>query len=132
MRADSAVDPTRSENITVTWRRSAAVSLVVWRMAEVLLRASARAPWPLAQNFDCLKQLAAVSNSRHAQILEVVRRQLWQDGGVNFVLAEFRLVFVEAEAPQPPTDVHDGALLLLGSVTCPGFRGSKRAGWWVS
>ena len=77
-------------------------------MAEVLLRASARAPWPLAQNFDCLKQLAAVSNSRHAQILEVVRRQLWQDGGVNFVLAEFRLVFVEAEAPQPPTDVHDG------------------------
>jgi hypothetical protein len=28
MRAESAVEPTRSENITVTWRRSAAVSLV--------------------------------------------------------------------------------------------------------
>ena len=27
MRADSAVEPTRSENITVTWRRSAAASL---------------------------------------------------------------------------------------------------------
>ena len=27
MRAESAVEPTKSENITVTWRRSAAASL---------------------------------------------------------------------------------------------------------
>jgi hypothetical protein len=52
-----------------------------------------------AQNLDCLKQLTAVSNSRYTQILEVFRRQFWQDSRVYFVFAERRLVFFEAKAP---------------------------------
>ena len=34
MRADSAVEPTKSENITVTWRRSA----LSWRLSRSLAR----------------------------------------------------------------------------------------------
>ena len=35
LRAESAVEPTRSENITVTWRRSAVSILAQWRLAGV-------------------------------------------------------------------------------------------------
>jgi hypothetical protein len=63
----------------------------------------------VTQSNYCLKQLAAIPDSRNPQILEVFCRQIWQDGRVNFVLAECRLVFFEAAAAQPPTDVHDGA-----------------------
>jgi len=63
-----------------------------------------------AQKLDCLKQLTAVSDSRYTQILEVFRRQFWQDSRVNLVLSERRLVFFEAKAPQLTPDVHDGIL----------------------
>ena len=71
MRADSAVEPTRSENITVTWRRSA-----------VVLRA--RPGGCYSRNGDTgfalldaleigngAKQFAAMAKRRHADLFEV-------------------------------------------------------------
>ena len=41
-----------------------------------------------------------------AKILQVLRRKVRQDRLVNLVLAEYRLILFEAEAPQPtPTSM---------------------------
>ena len=45
-----------------------------------------------------------------AKILQVLRRQARQDRVVDCVLAERRLILSKAQAPQPSTDVHNGAL----------------------
>ena len=106
IRADKAVEPTRSENITVTWRRSAAPSLAVEgasRGADLRLRAR-------AQKLDCLKQLTAVSDSRYTQVLEVFRREFCQDGGVNLVLG--------GTPPRIPRD-QGSAAIRRGPSWCP-------------
>jgi len=65
-----------------------------------------------------------------AKLLQVVRRQIRQNSLVYLVVAECRLILPEAQAPQPPTDVHDGAPysgllhIIVPSGGCPG--GPKR------
>ena len=62
-------------------------------------------------------------------------RQARKNRLVYLVLAECRLIFPEAQAPQPDNDVHDGrahnrgcAHHLLGKRVCPGcLWGSRRA-----
>lgn len=44
-----------------------------------------------------------------AQILQVLRRQAWQDPLVDRIVAECSLVLFKAEAPQPTSEVHDRA-----------------------
>ena len=65
MRAESAVEPTRSENITVTWRRSAVSLGEALSMSE---RASAGAALlgVGAQRGDGVEQLAAVPERGYA------------------------------------------------------------------
>src|SRR5215472_177795 len=48
-----------------------------------------------------------------SKILQVLRRQSWQELLVDRVLAECRLILFEAKAPQPTSEVHEDAL------TCP-------------
>src|SRR5215472_3256648 len=111
MRADSAVEPTKSENITVTWRRSARSSgemLVVLEedgtsALDTLTLASAR-----KAAIYSVQKLAPVPERRDAKLLEVLRRQTGQDRLVYLVFAEYCLVLPEAQAPQPDHDVHDG------------------------
>jgi hypothetical protein len=43
------------------------------------------------------------------KILQVLRCQTRQDRVVDFILAECRLIFLEAEPPQPTSEVHGGA-----------------------
>ena len=43
-------------------------------------------------------------DDRDAEVLEILRRQVWQDRLVYLVLAECRLVS-EAQAPQPTTSI---------------------------
>ena len=108
IRVESAVDPTRSANITVTCRRSA-VSLAVMSVAG---RASggfrARVG---AQGGDGVEQLAAVPDNIYAKILQVLRCQVRQDRVIDRVLAECNLILSEAKAPQPTSD--GGALTWL-------------------
>ena len=62
MRADSAVEPTKSENITVTWRRSARSSGAALGALDVVA-ASAEGALPLAsvaQSSDGIEELSAV------------------------------------------------------------------------
>jgi hypothetical protein len=44
-----------------------------------------------------------------AKLLQVLCREVRQNGLVYLVLAEDRLILPEAQAPQPDHNVHDGA-----------------------
>ena len=111
MRAESAVEPTKSENITVTWRRSARSSGGALGALDVVA-ASTEGALPLAS----LRRAAMASSSftavperRDAKLLQVLVRQARKDRLVYLILAECRLVLPEAQAPQPDHNVHDGA-----------------------
>ena len=58
-----------------------------------------------AQRSDGVEQRAAVPDKADAQILQVLRRQAWQDLLVDRIVAECSLILSEAEAPQPTVDV---------------------------
>ena len=111
MRAESAVEPTRSENITVTWRRSARSSGdSPGATGRGLHVSGGRLERPYrAQRSDGIEELAAVSNNGDAEVLEVLRRQIGQNRLVYLILAECRLILPEAQAPQPNHDVHGSA-----------------------
>ena len=64
MRAESAVEPTRSENITVTWRRSAESGGSAQRWTQ----ATAIPEFPLLESFSSAiarKQLAPMAKREH-------------------------------------------------------------------
>jgi hypothetical protein len=60
----------------------------------------------VTQSSNGIEDFAAVPDNRDAEVREVLRRQVWQDRLVYIILAEFRLVPPEAQAPQPDHDVH--------------------------
>jgi hypothetical protein len=49
-----------------------------------------------------------MSNRTNADFLQVLLGQVREDPFVDLVVAESRLVFFEAQAPQPDHHVHDG------------------------
>jgi hypothetical protein len=53
-----------------------------------------------------------VPDDANAQILQVLSRQARQDGFVDLVIAESRLIPFEAKAPQPTSEVHEASLRL--------------------
>jgi hypothetical protein len=125
MRAESAVEPTKSENITVTWRRSARSSGTLAGLAVVA--ASPEGAVPLA-----LGRSAAMASSSLSRC-PTLRRQA--PSGSRASSSEgpsrlshsrgMRLVPFEAEAPQPTSGVHDGApkpsvYHRSGEMACPG------------
>ena len=48
-------------------------------------------------------------DGRDTKLLQVLSRQIREDGLINVVLAECPLVSFEAKAPQPSAEVHDNA-----------------------
>ena len=111
MRADRAVEPTKSENITVTWRRSARSSGEVLGALEAVAT-SAEGALPLAS----LRRAAMASssftrcpNDATPSSFRSLVRQARENRLVYVILAEDRLVLTEAQAPQPDHNVHDGA-----------------------
>ena len=98
-RADSAVEPTRSQNITVTWRRSAAS----W---EVCRKRRIGCGYRVAQRGDGIEQLAAMPDGADAKLFQVLRRQTRQDRVVDRIVAERRLILFETKAPQPTSKFH--------------------------
>ena len=63
---------------------------------------------------------------RHAKLLKVDLGQLGQNISVNFVRAERGLILIEAEASQPTSEVHGGALISPGAYHRP--RATARPG----
>jgi hypothetical protein len=41
-----------------------------------------------------------------AKLLQVLRRQTREDGVIDVILAERRLIFFKAKSPQPNSDLH--------------------------
>jgi hypothetical protein len=101
-RADSAVDPTRSQNITVSCRRSASAGASTSRDAAVK---TAAVPFS-AERSNGGKELAPMADRGYADADQVVGRQLRQHLGVDIVVAERLLVLFEPQAVQPGCDVH--------------------------
>jgi hypothetical protein len=60
----------------------------------------------VAQRNDAVEEYPAMTNGTDADFLQVLLGQVWEDPLVNLVVAECRLVFFEAQAPQPDHDVH--------------------------
>ena len=96
-RAESAVEPTRSKNITVSWRRSACGDRRVGRRGgcragsrRAAIAFSSRLRWP----------------SGNPELLEVRLAQLGQDLRVDRLGAEGFVVLLQAQAPEPGPDVH--------------------------
>ena len=89
-RADIAVEPTRSQNITVSCRRSAAsaVGMRDRRGARMVTADRGR---------NRLEQPLAVAE-RHAELFEVALGQFRQDFGVDRVFAKGCLVLTEPQA----------------------------------
>jgi hypothetical protein len=52
----------------------------------------------------------------NAEFFQVLSREARKDPLVDLVLAEYRLVFFEAQAPQPDHNVHDGAHSVLPNI----------------
>src|SRR6516162_9693549 len=47
-----------------------------------------------------------MSDGRHAELLQVLSRQVAEDVAVDLIVTEHRLVFAEPKAPQPVSHVH--------------------------
>jgi hypothetical protein len=93
IRVDSAVEPTKSENITVTWRRSARSSgCALWVLDLVAPSTEGVLTAPVARR----EKSAVVPERRDAQFLQVLCRQGQEDRLVYLILAEDRLVLCEA------------------------------------
>jgi len=98
-RTDKAVEPTRSQNITVSCRRSASAVAFAGDAAGT---SSAARPAPA----DRFQQQPAMADRGYAQFFQIVDRQLRQDAQVDLVLAESLLVPLQSEPPQPAPNVH--------------------------
>ena len=80
MRAESAVEPTRSENITVTWRRSA----VSWGFGSVNAGCGDAGAAP-ASSAIAAQHLAPMSE-RYADLFKIMIRQMGKHRNVDVVI----------------------------------------------
>src|SRR5215472_12145898 len=90
MRPDSAVEPTRSENMTVTWRRSARSSGCALGALDAVA-ASVEGVLPLASLRRAAIEasiLRRCPKRRYAKLLEILRREVRKDSLVYLILAE--------------------------------------------
>ena len=95
MRAESAVEPTRSENITVTWRRSA----VSWRLrlGKCRLRRCRNGTGKLGNRTQHLPPMP----ERDTKLFQVLIGQVAKDGEINVVLGKTLRVLGHAELFEP-------------------------------
>ena len=99
MRAESAVEPTKSENITVTWRRSAASCAFGFNRR---LRRHRKGTGKLRNRFQ---QLLAMAERHDADVLEIVVGQPAQQLDVDVVGAEHLGILGETDPAEPTVDV---------------------------
>ena len=127
-RDERAVEPMRSQNITLSGRRSA--SAVEDRFRALASSRGVQKFRPASQACrltkcgDRFEQKATVANHRDAEILEVLGRQLRQHPDVDPVVAECRLVLLKSQVSQELADIHGrtpSVARRIGPVTaaCP-------------
>ena len=96
MRVDSAVEPTKSENITVTWRRSA-VSRAFGSAPAAGSVVTGVAPPRLADGREHFPPMP----KQDADVLEILIGQMAQYRDINFVLGKALRVLGHAELFEP-------------------------------
>ena len=111
-RADSSVEPTRSQNSTVSWRRSASALFLSSRTRFGLLGAGAASP-PRSSAIAFSNLCAVAEND--PELLQISVGQLGQDFGVDRVLSKRRFVALESQLVQPSRDIHDVHRLQCGA-----------------
>ena len=105
MRAESAVEPTRSENITVTWRRSA----VSWVFGSVAVVGPAWCRRRAGKLADGREHLPAMPE-QDADVLEVLIGQMAEYRDIDLVLGKALGVLGHAELFEPVRNLlHRGA-----------------------
>ena len=124
------VESTRSQNITVTCRRSPADSGADTAFAAAVNRGADVAAGGGAFAFASARRAEMASSSiRRCPTTttprSVLRRQARQDLLIHLVFAERRLIPFETKAAQPTSEVHDSVLITRrlnrsGHTTCPG------------
>ena len=117
MRAERAVEPTRSENMTLTCRRSARSSGALGTSGRGHCFSRARLAVSVVRKVAITSSSLRRCPSARRQAPSSPRRQVRQDRFVNLVLAEGPFVPFEAKAPQPNSKVHSGALRLALNLT---------------
>ena len=95
MRAESAVEPTRSENITVTWRRSA----VSWGFGSVNAGCGDVGAAPASSAIA--RNIFRRCPSENTKLFEVLIGQVAKDGDINVVLGKALRVLGHAERFEP-------------------------------
>ena len=103
-RADNAVEPTRSANMIVSWRRSAPVALAPERSGSTDVRWPRT--WTSSQRGDRIEENAAMADCRHAEVSEVFGRQLGEACLIDRIFLECLPIAFQAEAAQPGRDIH--------------------------
>ena len=129
MRAESAVEPTKSENITVTWRRSARSSGCALGALDVVA-ASTDGVLPLAS-----ARRAAMASSSLRRCPSAVTPSSFRSSAVRLGRTVSSIsfsrnaasYFSEAQAPQPDHNVHDGAHNQWWRASSAGERSVSRA-----
>src|SRR6516164_6465776 len=104
-RVESGVEPTRSQNIAVSWRRSASLEAAA-------VTAEVGSGFRGAERSDGVQQLTPVADRRNANLPEILRCQLRQHFPIDLVVAEGRHIALKAQALQPRLYVH---AVILGS-----------------
>jgi hypothetical protein len=121
-RADSAVEPIKSGNITVTGRRSARSSgemLVAPEVAAI----SAEGARIGAQRGNSFQEDTAVADRANTDLLQVLLRE----PTCSFISCSRNAVLLEAEPAQPTSDIHGGALPFLVMYVREAPRGGSLA-----
>ena len=95
MRADSAVEPTKSENITVTWRRSA----VSWGFGSVDLGCNEVSSGTCKLG-DCRQHLPPMPE-QDADVLKILIGQMAENRDIDSVLGKTLRVLGHAECLEP-------------------------------
>ena len=98
-RADSAVEPTRSQNITVSCRRSASARCPPACGGDAAEAAAAR--WVPPSAAIAARSLRRWPTEVNPDPDQVLRRQLRQHFAIDLVVAESGLVFFQTQAAQP-------------------------------
>ena len=96
MRADSAVEPTKSENITVTWRRSA-VPLGAWLAARLSGDRCVRGSDKLRNRPQHLPPMP----ERDTKLFKVLIGQVAKNGDIDVALGKALRVLGHAERFEP-------------------------------
>ena len=107
-RADIAVEPTRSQNITVSWRRSAASGFGAGRGRPILDRLDHDELPDRAQHFPAVAE-------DDAEFLQVLVGRLGKHRDIDAILGEAPSVFGHAEPFEPIRDIEPAVVHELSS-----------------